>query len=129
MLQLQSVSQSRSCFKTLSVLGQGPGICSASHIPSLIQNPLIKNHLYFLSLRVFRQLSSSLLLHSQLFGQYVLRPSSGVFIELEPAPLFNPRGSLVLIPLTITGYKCKIFMYCYSPTVRIEPTTSRWLSL
>ena len=31
--------------------------------------------------------------------------------------------------LAITEYKCYVFMYCYSPAVRIEPATSCGLSL
>ena len=64
------------------------------------------------SLRVFRLLSSSLLLFPQHFSQYILRPSSGVCQTLEPSrnfelrPLLNPRESPVPIPLAITGYKC-----------------------
>ena len=66
---------------------------------------------WFLSLRVFG-LSSSLFLFPPRFGWYVLRPSSGVCRTREPSrnfelrPLLNPRGSPVLIPLAITGYKC-----------------------
>ena len=66
----------------------------------------------FLSLRVLGLLSSSLLLFPQRFGRYVLQPSSGVSRTREPSrnfelrPLLNPRGSPVLIPLAITGYKC-----------------------
>ena len=66
----------------------------------------------FLSLRVFGLLSSSLLLFPQHFVRYVLRPSSGVYQTREPTqnfklrPLLNPRGSPVLIPLAITGYRC-----------------------
>ena len=66
----------------------------------------------FLSLRVFGLLSPSLLLFPRRFGQYILRPSSGVYRTREPSqnfelrPLLNPRGSLVLIPFAITGYKC-----------------------
>ena len=41
----------------------------------------------FLSLRVFRLLSSSLLLFPQRFGRYVLRPSSGVCRTQEPTPI------------------------------------------
>ena len=54
------------------------------------------NHI-FLSLRVFGQLSSSLLLFPQSFGRYVLRPSSVVCRTREPTqnfelrPLLNPR--------------------------------------
>ena len=67
----------------------------------------------FLSLRVFGLLSSSLLLllFPLHFGRYVLWPSSGVCRTQEPTwnfelcPLLNPRGSSVLIPLAITGYK------------------------
>ena len=57
-------------------------------------------------------MSSSL--NSQCFGRCVFRPSLGVSCRTrEPArnfrlrPLFSPRGSLVLILLTITGYKYK----------------------
>ena len=52
----------------------------------------------FLSLRVFRLLSSSWLLFLQLFGRYVLQPSSGVCQTQEPTqnfklrPLLNPWG-------------------------------------
>ena len=66
----------------------------------------------FLSLRVFGLLSSSILLFPRCFSQYVLRSSSGVCRTREPTwnlelrPLLNPRGSPVLIPFTITGYKC-----------------------
>ena len=60
---------------------------------------------WFLSLRVFGLLSSSLLLFPQCFGQYVLRPSSGVCWTRQPSwnfelcPLLNLRGSPVLILL------------------------------
>ena len=70
----------------------------------------------------------------QHFGRYGLQPSSGVCQTREPSrnfelrPLLKPRGSPVLIPLAITGYKCWVFLYCYLPVVRIEPATSRWLS-
>ena len=53
--------------------------------------------IFFLSLRVFELLSSSLLLFPQRFGRYVLRPSSGVCRTREPTrnfelrPLLNPR--------------------------------------
>ena len=55
---------------------------------------------------------SSSLLFPQRFGWYVLRPSSGVCQTQEPSwnfkqhPLLNPQGSPILIPLTITRYKC-----------------------
>ena len=67
---------------------------------------------WFLSLRVFVPLSSSLLLFPQHFSRYVLRPSSGVCQTWEPSQnfklrtLLNPQGLSVLIPLAITGYKC-----------------------
>ena len=67
---------------------------------------------FLLSLRVFGLLFSCLLLFPQRFGRYVLRHSSGVCQTREPSqnfelrPLLNPRGSSVLIPLAITGYKC-----------------------
>ena len=75
---------------------------------------------FFLFLRVFGLLSSSLLLYSQCFDQYVLWLSSGVCRTQEPAwnfkpcPLFNlGGGSLVMILLTITSYMCEVFLYCY----------------
>ena len=67
---------------------------------------------WFLSLRVFGLLSSTLLLFPKRFGRYVLWPFSGVCRTRERSrnfelrPLLNPRGSPVLIPLAITGYKC-----------------------
>ena len=67
---------------------------------------------WFLSLSVFGLLSSSLLLFPQRFGRYVLQPSSDVCRTRKPSrnfelcPLLNPRGSPVLIPLAITGYRC-----------------------
>ena len=33
--------------------------------------------------------------------------------NFELRPLLNPPGSPVLILLAITGYKCKVFPYCY----------------
>ena len=69
-------------------------------------------HYLFLLLRVFRLLSSFLLSFPHHFGWYVLRPSSVVCRTQKPTrnfelrPLLNPRGSLVLIPLAITRYKC-----------------------
>ena len=65
---------------------------------------------WFLSLRVFELLSSSLLL----FLRYVLRPSSGVCRTREPSwnfelrPLLNPRGTPVLIPGTSVKYFCLV---------------------
>ena len=52
----------------------------------------------------------------QRFGRYILRPSSGVELlnsgtYTELRPLLNPRGSPVLIPLAISGYK-----YCCTVT-------------
>ena len=74
----------------------------------------------FVLSRLFRLLSSSLLLYSQRFDRCALRPSSGAYCwtwepscrnwessqNFELNPLFNPRGWTVLIPLTMTGYKC-----------------------
>ena len=91
-------------------------------------------HCQLLSLRVFGLLSSSVLLFQQGFGRYIFRPSWGVCRTREPSrnfelrPLLNPQGSPVLIPLAKAWYKCSVFLYCYSPAVRIEPATSRWLS-
>ena len=41
--------------------------------------------------------------------------------NFKPRPSFNPQWLLALILLTITGYKCYVFLYCYSPAVRIKP--------
>ena len=46
----------------------------------------------------------------------------------EPRPLFNPQRSLALNLLTITGYKCWVFSYCYFSVVRIKLTIFWWLS-
>ena len=48
--------------------------------------------------------------------------------NFEPCLLFNPQELLALIWLTITRYKCYMFLYCYSPSVRTEPANI-WLSL
>ena len=52
-----------------------------------------------------------------IFSRYALRPSSGVSCRyqqptrnFELRPLFNPRWSLALIPLTIIVYKSKVFL-------------------
>ena len=95
----------------------------------------LRRSLMIFIIKAFGLLSSPLLLSPQRFGRYVFRPSSGVYRtreptwNFEPRPLLNPRRSPILIPLAITGYKCKVFLYCYSPAVRIEPATSRWSSL
>ena len=75
-----------------------------------------------LSFRVFGPLSSSS--YSQRFGQYVFRPSSGVYYRarestrnFEPCSLFNPRGSLALIPLNLCGYKVLSTLVVYSSAV------------
>ena len=49
---------------------------------------------YFLSLRVFGQLSSSLLLFPQRFDRHVLRPSSGVCRTREPSRNYELRPLL-----------------------------------
>ena len=65
-----------------------------------------------LSLRVFGQFSSSLLLFPQRLGRYVLRPSSGVCRTREPTQnfelcsLLNPRGSPVLFLVQSVKYSC-----------------------
>ena len=80
-----------------------------------------------LSLRVFGLLSSSLLLFSQRFGRYVLRPSSGVRRTQEPTrnfelrSLLNPRRSPVLIPLAITGYKYSCIVICLQSGLNLQP--------
>ena len=62
--------------------------------------------LLFLSLKVFRLLSSSLLLFPHRFGRYAPRPSSDVCRTREPTqnfelrPLLNPQGPPVLVPST-----------------------------
>ena len=86
-------------------------IYSAEAIATDLTMNIIANHNSFLSLRFFGLLSSSLSF-PQRFGRYVFRPSSGVCRTREPSrnselrPLLKPRGSPVLIPFAITGYKC-----------------------
>ena len=74
------------------------------------------------------QESSSLLLCSQCFGRYVLRSSSDVSCrtrkstyKIKPRPLFYLCGSLAQISLTMTGYKCYVFLHA----IRIESATSK----
>ena len=69
------------------------------------ENRVTEKKSFFLLLRVFGLLFSSLLLFPQRFDRYVLRQ---VFVELGilHRTLLNPRGLPVLIPLAITGYKC-----------------------
>ena len=65
---------------------------------------------WFLSYRLFELLSSSLLLYFQCFTQNVFQPSSGVYQTQNPIQnflyLIHGGGTLVLILLTITEYKC-----------------------
>ena len=90
------------------------------HVTGLL-NGFVGWHIdIFLSLRVFGLLSS--LWFPQIFGWYVLRPYSGVCRTRKPS--LRP----LLIPLAITGYRCLVSLCCYSPAVRIEPATFRWLS-
>ena len=126
---LQSLISRRFCFLSffLSFFLSSPLVwwCLLPTFPSTCKFPFLRAFWFFfdlvaqedkinvfLSLRVFGLLSSSLLLFPQCFGQYVLWSSSGVCWTLEPSRnfevhlLLNPRGSLVLIPLAITGYKC-----------------------
>ena len=89
----------------------------------------MKRHSTFLSLRVFELLSSSLLLFSQRFGRYVLRPSSGVCRsrELRTTSFIESTGVTFSDPVSQPGTSVKLFLYCYSPAVRIKPATSRRL--
>ena len=49
-------------------------------------------------------------------------------MELQTTSFIESTGSPILILLAITEYKCKVFLYCYSPAVTIEPATSISLS-
>ena len=63
---------------------------------------------WFLSLRFFGLLSSSLLLFPQRFGQYVLRPSSGVCRTREPSRNYwNHGGRLFWFRLPYPGTSVK----------------------
>ena len=80
-------------------------------------------------LRVFRLLSSSLLLFPQRFGRYVLWPSSGVCQTREPSwkfelhPLLNPRRSPVLILLAINRVQVlRVFRLLSSSYIVISST-------
>ena len=79
------------------------------NIVKCFSGPLVS---FFINFFFYHQGFLNYCLHLYCFGQYVLRPSSGVCRTLEPTQnfelhsLLNPQGSTVLIPLTITGYKC-----------------------
>ena len=87
-------------------------------------------HKIYLSLRVFRLLSSSLLSFPQRFGRYVLWSYSGVCRTWEPSqnlelrPLLNLQKSPVLIPLAITGYKCELFLLWLTESEQATPVDS-----
>ena len=91
---------------------------------------------WFLSLRFFRLLSSSLLLllFPQRFGRYVLRPSSGVcrtrgtFAELRTTSFIETTGVACSDSVCHNRVQVLIIPVYYSPVVRIEPATFRWLS-
>ena len=68
---------------------------------------------WFLSVFIFIDISSTF---RPIFLPAFFRESTRNF---ELGPLLNPRGSPVLIPLAITGYKGLVFLYCYSPAVKI----------
>ena len=81
---------------------------SSQHLSEFLRLSLI-----IFSFRVFRLLSSSLLIYSQRFGQYVHQLSSSVSCRtreptrnFEPCPFFNARGSFARIPFIITRCKC-----------------------
>ena len=89
-----------------------------------------------LLLRIFGLLTSSLLLYSQRFGRYVLRPSSGFSYQtrksiqnLELNPFIWTTG--VDRSNSVNHDRIQVLSYCkYSlsvlPFVGIEPATSRW---
>ena len=99
-----------------------------------IQLSIYFYHLYIYHLAFnnpnFELLSSSLLLYLQRFCRYALRSSSYVCRtpettrNFEPCPLLNPLGSLV--PLIIAGFKWSLFLYCYSPAVRLNNNNCWW---
>ena len=66
---------------------------------STLRSQLLNHHLW---LKVFELLSSSLLLFPQLFGRYVLRPSSnsGTFTERRTSQVIkfiSPKNSLWIV--------------------------------
>ena len=88
-----------------------------------------EQQIWSLSLRVFRLLSSSLLLLPQCFGWYVLQPFSAICRtqepswNFEPRPLLNQRGSSVLIPLAITGTSVEYssIVTCLQSGLNLQP--------
>ena len=50
-----------------------------------------------------------------------------VFVELESLQKTSKHGLYLIYGdhLTITGYKCNVFLHSYLPAVRIEPATTR----
>ena len=121
--QLWWVSPSFSCSKVFfPILWQGPGTYLSFRFLSILpygqpgQRSILFDiflfldyrnfwdEAWFLSFRVFGQLSSSLYL--QRFGRYFHWPSSRVSCRIrESTQNFELRGSLVLIPLNISRYK------------------------
>ena len=95
-------------------------------------NNSIQNNVFIV--QGFRTIVFIFIIMFTTFRPIFLQSSSGVCWtqvptrNFEPRPIFNPQGSLVLIPLIITAYKCLVFLYCCMPAVRIEPATSWWLS-
>ena len=73
----------------------------------------------FLSLRIFRLLSASLLLFPQSFGRYVLWPSSGVCRTREPTRNFELRPLLCPRYAMCRGEKYLTFVpgYGYADSV------------
>ena len=85
----------------------------------------LRRSLLIFIIKVFKLLSSSLLLFPQRFGRYVLWPSSGVcrttsFIETTGVACSDSVCHNRVQVLSIPVY--------HSPVVRIEPATFRWLS-
>ena len=76
---------------------------------------------WFLPLRVFGTLSSSLLIFPQHFGRYVLRPlsNSGTFTELRTTSFIETTG--VACSDSVCHNVVQVFRYSYSPAIRIEP--------
>ena len=73
-----------------------------------------KRNFTLLKIRVFGLFSSFKLLYLQRFGRCVIRPSSGVLYRtresttnFRPNSLFNQVKWIVIIPLIMTGYRCK----------------------
>ena len=54
--------------------------------------------------------------------------NSATYTELQTMSFIESTGITSSDSISHNRYKYLVFLYCYSPAVRTEPATSRWLS-